>query len=117
MVKKRGMREPVGVESDGEFAFIAGYTEGGIPYGTTWDELLTEAAAEDVSTADKKRGQPSNTFHDWAPDIKRWPKSWMGVEEDLEYGRKLLPYFKDFLQALYAEGLSRKTFVQYRDNL
>lgn len=41
----------------------------------------------------------------------------MGVKEDLDYGRKLLPWFAGFLQALYAEGLSRKTFSQYRDNL
>jgi hypothetical protein len=41
----------------------------------------------------------------------------MGVNEDLEYGRQLLPYFEDFLRELYDEGLSRKTFVQYRDNL
>ncbi|GGX55429.1 hypothetical protein GCM10007392_23890 [Saccharospirillum salsuginis] len=41
----------------------------------------------------------------------------MGVEEDLAYGKKLLPWFAGFLQALYAEGLSRKTFVQYRDHL
>lgn len=26
-------------ESDDIFAFIAGYTEGGFPYGITWDEL------------------------------------------------------------------------------
>lgn len=56
-------------------------------------------------------------FHAWAPDLDRWPKSWMGLKEDLEYGRKLLPYFVEFLQALYDEGLARKTFVQYRDNL
>ncbi len=41
----------------------------------------------------------------------------MGVEEDLAYGKKLLPWFAGFLQALYDEGLSRKTFAQYRDHL
>lgn len=66
----------------------------------------------------KKKGNPvDNTFHSWAPDIKEWPDSWMGVDEDLEYGKQLLPYFEEFLQLLYEEGLSRKTFVQYRDNL
>ena len=64
-----------------------------------------------------KKHRSSNEFHDWAPDIKRWPESWMGVAEDLEYGRSLLPFFEDFLQELYAEGVSRRTFTQYRDNL
>lgn len=31
----------------------------------------------------------------------------MGVREDLDFGRKLLPYFAGFLQVLYAEGLTR----------
>lgn len=53
---------------------------------------------------------------DWAPDIDGWPRSWMGVEEDLAYGEKLLPYFEHFLRDLIEQGISRKTFVQYRDN-
>ncbi|ABQ27088.1 hypothetical protein [Geotalea uraniireducens] len=57
------------------------------------------------------------TFREWTPDFDKWPSSWMGVKEDLEYGRKILPYFEHFLQELYDEGFSRKTFVQYRDNL
>jgi len=52
----------------------------------------------------------------WAPDIDRWPSSWMGIKEDLEYGKKLLPFMEEFLQGLLEEGMSRKTFVQYRDN-
>ena len=59
----------------------------------------------------------SEGFRVWVPDFDDWPESWMGVEEDLAYGRKLLPWFSDFLQALYDEGMSRKTFRQYRDNL
>ncbi len=57
------------------------------------------------------------TFHSWVPDFKSWPNSWMGLKEDLEYGRNILPFFEHFLQELYDEGLSRKTFAQYRDNL
>ena len=30
---------PIEDESDGTFAFIAGYTPAGFPYGTTWEEL------------------------------------------------------------------------------
>ena len=59
----------------------------------------------------------AETFRVWAPDFDEWPASWMGIEEDLTYGRKLMPWFAGFLQALYNEGRSRKTFNQYRDNL
>ena len=27
------------IESDDTFAFIAGYTSGGVPYGITWEEM------------------------------------------------------------------------------
>lgn len=60
--------------------------------------------------------QPS-AFRHWTTDFDDWPNSWMGVGEDQEFGRKLLPYFAEFLQALYTEGLARKTFALYRDNL
>ena len=102
-------------DSDGRFAFIAGYTEGGLPYGTTWDELREDVDIEDAALVDKNA--TNTTFREWVPDFDKWPGSWMGVREDLEYGRKMLPYFEHFLQELYDEGLSRKTFVQYRDHL
>ena len=63
------------------------------------------------------RNNEAEIFRAWAPDFNEWPDSWMGVAEDLAYGKKLLPWFAGFLQALYDEGLSRKTFVQYRDHL
>jgi len=63
------------------------------------------------------RNSEAERFRAWVTDFEEWPESWMGVEEDLDYGRKLLPWFAGFLRALYAEGLSRKTFAQYRDNL
>jgi len=59
----------------------------------------------------------AENFRAWTPDFDSWPKSWMGVAEDLAYGKKLMPWFAGFLQALYDEGLSRKTFAQYRDHL
>ena len=56
-------------------------------------------------------------LREWAPDIDEWPASWMGVDEDLEYGKKLLPYMEEFLEDLLTQGMSRKTFVQYRNNV
>ena len=73
--------------------------------------------AGDATMKIKKAKASSATFREWTPDIDEWPSSWMGVKEDLEFGRQILPYFEHFLQELYDEGLSRKTFVQYRDNL
>lgn len=40
-------------DSDDTFAFIAGYTSGGAPYGTTWEELGLEpyASPEKIENA------------------------------------------------------------------
>jgi len=54
-------------------------------------------------------------LRDWAPDIEKWPRSWMGIEEDQEYGKKLMPYVEHFLRDLMEQGVSRRTFAQYRD--
>jgi len=32
------------------------------------------------------------TLRELSPDFDEWPERWMGVKEDLEYGKKLLPY-------------------------
>ena len=64
----------------------------------------------------KKTTRPTD-FRTWTPDFDEWPERWMGMEEDLDYGRRLLPYFAEFLQALLDEGLSRRTFALHRDNL
>lgn len=36
------------IESDDTFAFIAGYTSGGVPYGITWEEM------EEIERRDKE---------------------------------------------------------------
>jgi len=40
----------------------------------------------------------------------------MGLKEDLEYGKKLLPYMDAFLNELIKKDLSRKTLKNHIDN-
>jgi len=39
-----------GVDWDENFAYVAGRTEAGFPYGTTWEELEAEATGEERLT-------------------------------------------------------------------
>lgn len=55
-------------------------------------------------------------FKDIARDFDKWPSSWMRTEEDLEYGKKLLPYFEEFLNDMARQDLSRKTMKNYIDS-
>lgn len=44
-IKKQQEQQSFYEYSDDRFAFIAGYTDGGVPYGITWDELGLEPYA------------------------------------------------------------------------
>ncbi|HEY3308961.1 MAG TPA: UPF0158 family protein [Desulfuromonadaceae bacterium] len=51
---KKQAPEQIATDSDEHFAYIAGYTEGGVPYGVTWEEM--EAA--ECSDAAARTGSP-----------------------------------------------------------
>jgi hypothetical protein len=50
--KKRRAEEALRQDSDETFAFIAGYTSGGAPYGITWEEM------ENLGSADERCSLP-----------------------------------------------------------
>ncbi len=52
-----------------------------------------------------------------SPDFENWPHSWMGVDEDLAYGKKLLEEFRPFAEYLISSGLSDKTIKKHLTNL
>ena len=59
------------------FAFIAGYTSGGAPYGTTWEELgLKPYASADDITAAYDRIFKEVRYIDW-DNVKQIMKSWI----------------------------------------
>jgi hypothetical protein len=49
--------------------------------------------------------------------LEGWPRSWMGLEDDLPPGEKLVGRFRPFLEELVASGLSPKTIQKHVDNL
>ena len=65
----------------------------------------------------KREKQRIAGLKDIVPDFERWPKSWMGTQEDLEYGKKMLPFLEGFIRYLMAQDLSRKTLKVYIDNV
>ncbi|WP_156450338.1 hypothetical protein [Sporosarcina sp. HYO08] len=42
---------------DEQFFFIAGYTEGGAPYGISWEEAYAEGLVEEENTQNEERGK------------------------------------------------------------
>lgn len=66
---------------------------------------------------EKKEDQKNIDIRKIIPDFERWPQSWMGTQEDLEYGKKMLPFMEGFIRYLMAQDLSRKTLKVYIDNI
>jgi len=56
------------VESDELFAYIVGYTEGGVPYGVTWEEART-FDEEYGSSVVPPAGRPVRDDHDAFDDL------------------------------------------------
>jgi len=71
-----------------------------------------------MRSGEKKREERRGVgLKDIVPDFERWPQSWMGTKEDLEYGKKLLPFMEKFIHYLIGQDLSRKTLKEHIDNV
>ena len=57
------------------------------------------------------------TPEDIYKDFPKWPKSWMGIKEDVAYGQGILQVMRPFIERLIADGLSDKTIKRHMDNL
>jgi len=49
--------------------------------------------------------------------MDEWPESWMGEEEDLAFGEKLIAEMKPFVASLIEKKLTKKTIKRHIDNL
>jgi hypothetical protein len=50
----------------------------------------------------------------YCKDLVEWPRSWMGLPEDLVVGEEMVVDFRPFLEHLVSLGLSRKTMRKTR---
>lgn len=55
--------------------------------------------------------------NDYCKSFHLWPSNWMGTDEDLETGEKILIGITPFILQLHHLGLSKKTIVKHMDNL
>lgn len=50
-------------------------------------------------------------------EINKWPKSWAGTDEDIEYGRKIIKLMKPFIKELLNSSYLSRTVKEHIDNL
>jgi hypothetical protein len=76
---------------------------------------MAKRATSTVRQPDDSAGAVDVSFY--GRDLDQWPRSWMGVEQDLPAGQQLLPYFRRFIEHLASSSLSSKTIRRPVDNL
>jgi hypothetical protein len=64
-------------------------------------------------TQNKKNISPN----DYCKSFHMWPTNWMGTDEDIETGNKILVGITPFILHLHHSGLSKKSIVKHMDNL
>jgi hypothetical protein len=60
---------------------------------------------------------PSSDTPAYCRDLDNWPRSWMGLENNLPPGEQLLACFRPFIEHLVSSSLSPKTIRTHVDNL
>ena len=66
---------------------------------------------------DRVATRPRHELEYYCRDLNSWPRSWMGLEKDLQPGEQLLLLFRPFLQHLTASDLSTKTIQKHIDHM
>ncbi len=62
-------------------------------------------------------GKKSKEIETICKDFYEWPDRWKMVEEDVEYGEKLLPPMQKFIEFLITKQFTQKTLKKHIDNL
>src|SRR4051812_15303985 len=70
-----------------------------------------------TSTISHSAATPSALLERYCHGLDDWPRGWMGLEQDLPLGEKLVACFRPFLEELVVSDLSRKTIQKHVDNL
>ena len=65
----------------------------------------------------KPSSGPRHDLEHYCRDLNSWPRSWMGLEEDLAPGEQLVSSFRPFLEWLATSDLSPQTIQRHVDNM
>lgn len=57
------------------------------------------------------------TPNHYCKSFNQWPDNWMGLDEDIEIGERILAGITPFILHLHKIGLSKKVIVKHMDNL
>jgi hypothetical protein len=65
--------------------------------------MARKAAAEKITRINREMFAPVN-IERYCRGLDTWPRSWMGMEEDIPQGERLIECFRPFIESLAASG-------------
>jgi hypothetical protein len=78
---------------------------------------MARKAAAKTSKINRTTPGSSANLERYCRDLNGWPRSWMGWEEDLPAGERLVACFRPFLEHLVSSDLSPPTIQKHVDNI
>ena len=60
---------------------------------------------------------PHYSLEHYCRNLNGWPRTWMGLEKDLQPGEQILALIRPFLESLAQSSLTPKTIQQHVDNM
>jgi hypothetical protein len=79
--------------------------------------MARKIVAARTTKINRPAATPTALLEHYCRDLNGWPRSWMGLEEDLPPGEQLVACFRPFLQYLAESDLSPKTIQKHVDNM
>ena len=78
--------------------------------------MARKVAAEKTTRINRETLAPVN-LERYCRGLDTWPRSWMGMEEDIRPGERLIECFRPFIESLVASGRSPRTIQVHVDNM
>jgi hypothetical protein len=78
--------------------------------------MARKAAAEKTTRINRDAAAPVD-IERYCRGLDTWPRSWMGMEEDLQPGERLIECFRPFIEYLVVSEKSRRTIHEHVDNV
>src|SRR4051794_11695435 len=80
--------------------------------------MAKRAVGVKTSTITRTTSAPAADVERYCRGLADWPRSWMGMEQDVPPGQQLVTCFRPFIEYLVTSSdLSRKTIQKHVDNL
>ena len=78
--------------------------------------MAQKAAAEKTTRISRETAAPMS-IERYCRGLDTWPRSWMGLEEDIPPGERLVECFRPFIEYLVSSEKSHRTIQEHVDNM